>query len=108
MFHRFNQKIRDAFTFGHKPDAFLCVFVGRISREKRIDVLVDALRGIPGAYLAIVGDGPSASVYGSLHGDINRVYCQVRVGVVYIELEVDVELAAFPDARRACGHLCKL
>ena len=31
------------------------VYVGRLSREKKIDVLIEAIRSIPGAYLAIIG-----------------------------------------------------
>ncbi len=37
---------------------FLCVYVGRISNEKRLDVIIDAVRNLRGeqkAYLAIVG-----------------------------------------------------
>jgi len=48
------QSLRDDMTFGDK-NAFLCVYVGRISKEKRIDVIVEAVRSIDGAYLAIVG-----------------------------------------------------
>ena len=36
-------------------DGFLCVYVGRIANEKRIDLLIEALQDIPGVYLAIVG-----------------------------------------------------
>ena len=36
-------KRRAELTFGH-PEALLCTFVGRISKEKRIDVLLDAVR----------------------------------------------------------------
>lgn len=46
-------------TFGDAR-GFLCVFVGRISREKRIDLIVEAIKGIEGAYLAIIGEKFSA------------------------------------------------
>lgn len=46
--------LRRELTFGDE-EAFLCVYVGRLSREKRLDVLLEALRGLPGAYLALVG-----------------------------------------------------
>lgn len=42
-------------------DGFLCVYVGRISNEKRMDVIIEAMRALqpgPGgqkAYLAIIG-----------------------------------------------------
>jgi glycosyltransferase involved in cell wall biosynthesis len=34
------------------------VFVGRLSHEKGVDLLIDAWRGLPGVPLAIVGSGP--------------------------------------------------
>lgn len=42
-------------------DGFLCLYVGRISNEKRLDIMVEAVQRLKGdrkAYLAIVGDGP--------------------------------------------------
>jgi glycosyltransferase involved in cell wall biosynthesis len=60
------------------PGAFLCVYVGRISKEKRLDVIVEAVKNIPGAYLAIIGDGPSASMYAATHGKESRIYCKPR------------------------------
>lgn len=45
-------------TFGD-PDGFLCVYVGRISNEKRLDVIraaVQKLTGDKATYIAIVGD----------------------------------------------------
>lgn len=56
-------------------NGFLCVYVGRISREKRLDIIIDAIREIDCVYLAIIGDGPSANIYAKLHGKQNRVFC---------------------------------
>jgi hypothetical protein len=39
--------LRSELTFGD-PNGFLCLYVGRISKEKRMDVLVDASRTCPG------------------------------------------------------------
>jgi phosphatidylinositol alpha 1,6-mannosyltransferase len=72
---RRSEALRREMTFGGE-DAFLCVYVGRLSKEKRLDVVVAALRDLPRAYLAIVGDGPSAAAYAALHGAHNRVYCR--------------------------------
>ena len=41
---------------GHRDIDVL--FVGRLSREKGADVLLDALRGLPGLRVVIAGDGP--------------------------------------------------
>lgn len=70
-------ELRDELTFGDK-NAFLCTYVGRISKEKRIDIIATAIKDIEGAYLAIIGDGPSAHVYSSRHGKSNRLYCQPK------------------------------
>jgi glycosyltransferase involved in cell wall biosynthesis len=43
---------------GGRADGPLVLYVGRLAREKRIDTLRDALDAIPGARLALVGDGP--------------------------------------------------
>ena len=69
--------LRSEMLFGDtSPGAFLCVYVGRISREKRIDVIAEAVKNISGAYLAIVGDGPLAAYYAAMHGKDNRIYCK--------------------------------
>jgi len=69
--------LRREMTFGD-DNAFLCLYVGRISKEKRIDVIWDAVRHVDGAYLAIVGDGPSAAHYAALHSKDRRIYCKPR------------------------------
>lgn len=89
--------------FGDK-EGFLCVYVGRISNEKRLDIIIDALRNLHGqrkAYLAIVGDGPSASIYAKLHGEDNRIYCVPRMlshkelAEVYASSDVHVSASEF-------------
>ena len=59
-----------------KTDGFLCVYVGRISREKRIDVIVNAVRELDNVYLAVIGNGATAAIYQSMHGAKNRLYCK--------------------------------
>jgi glycosyltransferase involved in cell wall biosynthesis len=72
---KFSAGLREQMTFGD-PNAFLCVYVGRISAEKRIDVIIDAIKELPNVYLAIVGDGPCASMYANMHGKANKIYCK--------------------------------
>ena len=62
---RRSEALRSELTFGDEQ-AFLCVYVGRLSREKRIDVVIDALRDLPNAYLAIVGESPVPAKFASL------------------------------------------
>ncbi|MBN1680135.1 MAG: glycosyltransferase family 1 protein [Anaerolineae bacterium] len=41
---------------GRDPDSLLCVYVGRLASEKRVDLLLDVAK-TPGVALTIVGDG---------------------------------------------------
>lgn len=79
VFHpsKINKDLRSELTFGH-PDAFLCVYVGRISKEKKLDVIVDALKDIDDAYLAIIGDGPEGATFAARHSKHHRIYCKPR------------------------------
>lgn len=92
--------LRKEMTFGH-PKGFLCVYVGRISKEKRIDIIIEAVRQMDNTYLAIVGDGPAAAEYAALHGEDNRIYCKpsflnhMQLAKVYASADVHVSASTF-------------
>lgn len=97
---RRDAQLREKMTFGDQS-GFLCVYVGRISREKRLDVIVSAVKQIPGAYLAIIGDGPSAPQYAAMHGSANRIFCEPKflshqqLAQVYASSDVHVSASEF-------------
>ena len=102
VFHpsKANQKLRSELTFGN-PGAFLCVYVGRISKEKKLDVIVDALKDIEDAYLAIIGDGPEGPTFAARHSARHRIYCKPRfldhheLAEVYASSDVHVSASEF-------------
>ncbi|MGI8936053.1 glycosyltransferase family 1 protein [Leptolyngbya sp. BC1307] len=53
-----SEKMRSHLTQGH-PDAPILIYIGRLSAEKEIDRIKPVLDSIPGARLALVGDGPN-------------------------------------------------
>mmetsp|Transcript_31266 Transcript_31266/g.68944 ORF Transcript_31266/g.68944 Transcript_31266/m.68944 type:complete len:446 (-) Transcript_31266:85-1422(-) len=98
-----SESLRKEMMFGD-ADGFLCVYVGRISNEKRLDVVIDAMQRLAGssnAYLAIVGDGPSAPVYAKMHGKEQRIYCRPRflshleLAEVYASADLHVSASEF-------------
>ena len=52
-----SREMRDRLTQGH-PDAPILLYIGRLSAEKEVDRIKPVLEAIPGARLALVGDGP--------------------------------------------------
>ena len=63
MFHPrlASAKMRQRLSQGH-PESPLLLYVGRVSPEKEIEQIRPVLEAIPGARLAIVGDGPHREV----------------------------------------------
>ncbi|MDL1882716.1 glycosyltransferase family 1 protein [Anaerolineae bacterium CFX8] len=53
--HR-TQAWREKLLNGRDPDSLLCIYVGRLAVEKRVDLLVEVAR-LPGVALTIIGDG---------------------------------------------------
>ncbi len=60
----------------HAPRPFTFMFVGRLIRDKGVDVLLDALAQVPQVALRIVGDGPEAT---ALKKQTERLGLTVRV-----------------------------
>lgn len=48
--------MRERLLNGRDPDLLLCIYVGRLANEKRVDLLLDVAR-TPGVALTIIGDG---------------------------------------------------
>jgi glycosyltransferase involved in cell wall biosynthesis len=91
-------------------NAFLCVYVGRISGEKRLDIIIDALQMLrPGGkqtYLAIIGDGPAAAKYSKLHGKDNRIFCKPRF-LEHDEL-AEVHTPSYPCFFASCNFVTRI
>jgi glycosyltransferase involved in cell wall biosynthesis len=64
--NHYDKDMRDYLSDGNS-NATLLLYVGRLSREKRVEMLRPALDVIPNVRLAIVGDGP-------FRDDLERIY----------------------------------
>jgi glycosyltransferase involved in cell wall biosynthesis len=54
--NRRSQEWRERLLNGRDPDSLVCVYVGRLANEKRVDLLLETAR-TPGIALTIIGDG---------------------------------------------------
>eukprot|EP01038_Epipyxis_sp_PR26KG_P008282 gene8282-11211_t len=99
-----NMQLRKEMMFGDE-NGFLCVYVGRISTEKKLDIIINAVKNLKdngvAAYIALVGDGPIAKQYAKLHGKQNRLYCKpnflthLELAEVYASSDVHVSASEF-------------
>ncbi len=53
---RRSDAVRARLLQGRDPDSLLCIYVGRLANEKRVDLLLEVAR-TPGVALTIIGDG---------------------------------------------------
>eukprot|EP00927_Polykrikos_kofoidii_P084909 TRINITY_DN9094_c0_g1_i1.p1 TRINITY_DN9094_c0_g1~~TRINITY_DN9094_c0_g1_i1.p1 ORF type:complete len:438 (-),score=55.64 TRINITY_DN9094_c0_g1_i1:48-1361(-) len=69
------EEARENLTFGI-PNAYLLVYAGRVTAEKDIQFLVDALERAPkNVVLALIGPGSMTSELSKLHGKEHRLHC---------------------------------
>jgi len=69
------KETRERLTFGI-PNSFLMAYVGRVTAEKDIQFLVDALERTPkNVVLALVGAGSMCEQLKKLHGKEHRLHC---------------------------------
>ena len=71
---------REYLSGGH-PNNPLLLFVGRLAPEKQIDSLRALTSSIPGARLAVVGDGPGRSKLERFFGGTPTVFCGYLQGL---------------------------
>lgn len=68
-------KMRQKLTFG-LPNVYLLVYLGRVTAEKDVQFLVDALKRAPkNVVLALVGPGSLATEFSKIHGKESRLHC---------------------------------
>jgi phosphatidylinositol alpha 1,6-mannosyltransferase len=57
-FHPRHRSLAWREQLGARPDETLLLYVGRLAAEKRVELLPEALRGLPNTRMVFVGDGP--------------------------------------------------
>ena len=101
---RRSQGWRERLLAGRDPNALLCVYVGRLAHEKRVDLLLEVAR-TPGVALTIIGDG-------ALREDLERQFAGTGthfMGYLYGEELADAFAAAdvfcFPGPSETFGQV---
>jgi phosphatidylinositol alpha 1,6-mannosyltransferase len=95
---------RERLTEGH-PEAPLLLYVGRLAREKRAHWLKPLIDALPGARLAIVGDGPAREELSKLMAGTPTVFTGYLRGAELSRAYASADLFVFPSANETFGNV---
>ncbi|MBN1262292.1 MAG: glycosyltransferase family 1 protein [Anaerolineae bacterium] len=95
---------RERLTGGH-PEAPLLLYVGRLAVEKRVDWLRPLLDAVPGARLAIVGDGPVRQELATLFEGTPTVFTGYLTGEALSRAYAAADLFVFPSDSETFGNV---
>lgn len=90
---------------GGHPDAPLLLLVSRLSPEKRVEWLRPVLEAIPGARLAVVGDGPARSWLEEYFAGTPTVFTGYLYGQDLARTYASADLFVFPAANETFGNV---
>jgi glycosyltransferase involved in cell wall biosynthesis len=90
---------------GGEPGAPLLLYVGRLAPEKRLDLLVDVLRAIPAARLALVGDGPDRARLERLFAGLSVYFTGYLRGPALAAAYASADVFVFPSHTETLGNV---
>lgn len=97
-----SRAMRNRLTDGH-PDAPLIIYVGRMSMEKDLADLVEPLRRMPDARLALVGSGPHRRELERQFAGTNTVFTGYLSGAELATAYASADVFAFPSTTETLG-----
>jgi glycosyltransferase involved in cell wall biosynthesis len=97
-----NAEVRAELTQGH-PASPLLLYVGRLSAEKEITRIKPILEAIPGARLALVGDGPYRLELEKFFADTPTYFAGYRTGLDLAAAFASADAFVFPSRTETLG-----
>ncbi|MCG8416928.1 MAG: glycosyltransferase family 1 protein [Proteobacteria bacterium] len=88
-----------------KAESTLLVYVGRLSREKRVHWLHPIVKALPGVRLAIVGDGPYRHRLETLFADTATTFTGYLQGSELADAYACADIFVFPSANETLGNV---
>ncbi|HYO88087.1 MAG TPA: glycosyltransferase family 1 protein [Candidatus Limnocylindrales bacterium] len=101
---RRNSRMRERLLDGRDPDALLYLYVGRLSAEKRVDLLLD-LAHLPGIALTIVGDGPQRAELEAQFAGTSARFTGYLFGDDLAEAYASADAFVFPGVTETFGQV---
>ncbi|MCI0710104.1 MAG: glycosyltransferase family 1 protein [Chloroflexi bacterium] len=107
--HRFSPDNRDLawrerLLNGRDPNALICVYVGRLAREKRIDLLLEVAK-TPGVALTIIGDGAAREELEEMFAGTDTYFTGYLYGEELSHAYASADVFVFPGPNETFGQV---
>ena len=89
---------------GRDPDSLLCIFVGRLAVEKRIDLLLEVAQ-TPGVALTIIGDGALRETLVRSFANTDAFFTGYLIGDELAQAYASADVFAFPGEYETFGQV---
>ena len=96
--------VRRRLLNGRDPESLLCIFVGRLANEKRIDLLRDVAQ-TPGVALTIIGDGALREELESAFADTDAYFTGYLIGDELAQAYASADVFVFPGEKETFGQV---
>lgn len=96
--------MRQRLLNGRDPESLLCIFVGRLAVEKRIDLLLDVARS-PGIALTIIGDGALREELEQVFSDTDTYFTGYLIGGELAQAFASADVFVFPGENETFGQV---
>lgn len=97
-------EMRERLLNGRHSDSLLCIFVGRLANEKRVDMLIEVAR-LPGVALTIIGDGALREQLETLFADTDAHFTGYLIGDKLAQAFASADVFVFPGEKETFGQV---
>ena len=89
---------------GRDPGSLLCIFVGRLANEKRVDLLLEMARS-PGIALTIIGDGALRAELEQVFAGTDTCFTGYFIGDELAQAYASADVFVFPGVYETFGQV---
>lgn len=102
--HHATQAMRDTLLNGRDPNALLCIYVGRLAYEKRIDLLLEVAK-LEGVALTIIGDGALREDLEQLFAGTDTYFTGYLIGDELAQAYASADVFTFTGENETFGQV---
>lgn len=98
------RQMREYLLNGRDPNSLLCIFVGRLANEKRVDLLLKAAK-LPGVSLTIIGDGALREELETMFADADVHFTGYLIGDELAQAFASADVFTFTGENETFGQV---